>query len=138
MHLNQVAMIGTVLGEMEFHQLKSGYPFRKFDIEYRRAAEPNKPHAHDECFTIEVTVWGYRGELDSVVKSGAVVLVAGRLHERRWTDGNGHAHWSFGITAGDVQVLGMARDPLAEAQAMADVIAKGCASKEEVDRRQKA
>lgn len=100
--LNRIVIMGRLTREPELRRTGSGIAVTSFTVAVDRDFAP-KDSGEREADFIDCVAWRGTGEfVDKYFSKGSMVVVAGRLQIRQWTDKEGNKRRSAEIVADDV------------------------------------
>ena len=114
--MNSIVIMGRLTRDPELRQTNSGTPVTSFTVAVDRRG---KEKATD---FLDCVAWNDKAEFVSkYFTKGRMILVAGRLQIRDWTDKEGNKRRTAEIVANDVYFCGDRQQRGAEPQGSADV-----------------
>lgn len=100
--LNHITIMGRLTRDPELRRTGSGTAVVSFSVAVERDF-PNKDTGERDVDFINCVAWRHTGEFVSkYFEKGSMIVVAGRLQIRNWTDDNGNKRTTAEIVAEDV------------------------------------
>lgn len=100
--LNHITIMGRLTRDPELRRTNSGIAVASFCVAVDRDW-PNKETGEKETDFINCVAWRQTGEfVNKYFTKGSMIVVAGRLQIKKWTDRNGMNHYDAEIVADEV------------------------------------